>query len=182
MKKIFSLILSAILLGINTACFAINYENDFIVTQNQVPLNSNLSKSYSGYEYTLTNNSKEKINVVNAQVVNGVDGNLGYTKSGNTTGSAIGITWAILGPVGLFTLGIGWLVGIVATPIVWIVHKNKDDKTRTESVTYTNMVPLGYINSGESVTVKTLVPIGSKPQLKMTVSDDKTKQFYSIAK
>jgi hypothetical protein len=182
MKKIFSLFLAFVLFGMNTACFAINYDNDFVVTTNQVPLNSNLSKSYSGYEYNISNNSKQRINVVNAQIVNGVDGNIGLGQSGNKAGSAMGVTWAIAGPVGLFTLGIGWVLGLIATPIVWVVYKEKDEKTQRESVAYTNMVPLGYINSGETVTVKSLVPIGSKSQLKLTVSDDKTKEFHSIVK
>lgn len=29
--------------------------------------------------------------------------------------------------------------------------------------------------------VSTLVPIGSKPQLKLTIQDEKTKQLYSVA-
>ena len=94
---------------------------------------------------------------------------------------AIGVTWAIAGPVGLFTLGIGWAVGLLATPIVWVVQNNKNKKTRTESMAYTNLVPIGVLNPAESIQVKTLVPIGSQPQLKITVMDNK-KDLHVITK
>ena len=86
---------------------------------------------------------------------------------------AMGVTWAIAGPVGLFTLGIGWAVGLIATPSVWVVQNNKNKKIRTEGMAYTNIVPLGVLNANESATVKTLVPIGSVPQIKLTIMDSK---------
>lgn len=178
MKKIISSLL--ILLNISLPVFAIT--DKLSVTSNQSPLNSDLKKKYSAYEYTIVNNSPVQINVVNAQIVNGVDGNVAYNVAEQSVGSAVGVTWAIAGPIGLFTLGLGWIVGLIATPIVWVVYKNKDDKTRTESIAYTNMVPLGYISSGENVTVKTLVPVGSRPQLKLTIQDEKTKQLHSLVK
>ena len=125
-------------------------------------LNIKIKKDFAGYEYTITNNFNEKINVVNAQILNGQDGNTAYMKSEGE--GAIGVTWAIAGPVGLFTLGIGWAVGLLATPIVWVVQNNKNKKTRTESMAYTNLVPIGVLNQAESIQVKTLVPIGSQHQ------------------
>lgn len=93
----------------------------------------------------------------------------------------MGVTWAIAGPVGLCTLGLGWVVGIIATPIVWVVQNNKNKKTRTESLAYTNMVPIGTINVAESITVKTLVPVGAKPQLKLTIMDI-AKNLHTVLK
>jgi hypothetical protein len=86
---------------------------------------------------------------------------------------AMAVTWAIAGPVGLFTLGIGWAVGLLATPVVWFVQNNQNKKTRTESIAYTNIVPIGNLNPAESIMVKSLVPIGSQPQLKLTIMDSK---------
>lgn len=140
-------------------------------------LTSKLKKDFTGYEYIITNIFKEKINVVNAQILNGQDGNTAYMKSESE--GAIAVTWAIAGLVGLFTLGIGWAVGLLATPIVWVVQNNKNKKTRTESMAYTNLVPIGVLNPAESIHVKTLVPIGSQPQLKITVMDNK-KDLYHL--
>ena len=46
---------------------------------------------------------------------------------------------------------------------------------------YTNLVPIGVLNPAESIQVKTLVPIGSQPQLKITVMDNK-KDLHVITK
>lgn len=164
---------------IQDACFAITDYSQLDIQLNQTVLNSKLKKDFSGYEYIITNNFKEPINIVNAQIRNGIDGNLGYQKS--EAEGAIGVTWAIAGPVGLFTLGIGWIVGLIATPIVWVVQNNKNKKTKVESVAYTNIVPIGIINANESITVKTLVPIGSKPQLKLNIMD-KYKNVQTITR
>ena len=178
MKKIVSLVLLVCYLSLQNACLAVDY-SQLDVQKQMMVLTSRLKKDFAGYEYTITNNFNEKINVVNAQILNGQDGNTAYMKSEGE--GAIAVTWAIAGPVGLFTLGIGWAVGLLATPIVWGVQNNKNKKTRTESMSYTNIVPIGILNPAESVQVKTLVPLGSQPQLKITVMDNK-KELHVITK
>ena len=178
MKKIICLVLLFCYLGLHNPCFAIDYSLLDVQKQMMV-LTSRLKKDFAGYEYTITNNFNEKINVVNAQILNGQDGNTAYMKSEGE--GAIAVTWAIAGPVGLFTLGIGWAVGLLATPIVWVVQNNKNKKTRTESMAYTNLVPIGVLNPAESIQVKTLVPIGSQPQLKITIMDSR-KELHVINK
>lgn len=180
MKKIFSLFLLCTFLFTSQASFAITDYSGLDIKIEPTILNSKLKKEFSGFEYTITNNLKNKINIVNAQILNGQDGNIAY-KSVEGDG-AIGVTWAIAGPVGLFTLGIGWIAGIIATPIVWIVQNKSNNKAKTECTAYTNIVPVGYVGSGESITVKTLVPIGSKPQLKLNILDEKTKEMNSVIK
>ena len=178
-KKLMVLFLLIAYVGMNQACFAITNFNDLDVQKTQIPLTSKLHKDFSGYEYVITNNMKQPLNILNAQIQNGQDGNLAYQKS--EAEGAIGTTWAIAGPVGLFTLGAGWAVGLIATPIVWIVQNNKNKKIRTEGMAYTNLVPLGLLNANESTSVKTLVPVGSQPQLKLTIMDSK-KNIYTINK
>jgi len=179
MKKILCLtILSGILFA--QEAFAIVDYSSLEVVSTPSTLSSRLRKEYTGYEYTITNNTPSKINIVNAQIINGQDGNLAYNHVEQS--GAIGVTWAIAGPVGLFTLGIGWIAGIIATPIVWIVQNNNNKKARVESTAYTNMLPIGYVGKGESITVRTLVPVGSKPQLKFTILDEKTKELIPVIK
>jgi hypothetical protein len=176
-KKLLALFLVMVYVGMSQVCMAITSFEQIDVQKNQIPLTSRLKKEYSGYEYVITNNLKQPINIVNAQIVNGQDGNMGYQKT--EAEGAMGVTWAIAGPVGLFTLGIGWAVGLLATPIVWVVQNNKNKKNRAEGMAYTNIVPVGVLNSAESVSVKTLVPIGAQPQLKMTIMDSK-KELHTI--
>ncbi len=181
MKKIFSFVL-ILFLGFNNSVFANINANELEVVLTPITMNSKLKKKYVGYNYSISNNTGRKINIINAQILNGNSGNLAYNDVEQGARSAIGMTWAIAGPVGLFTLGIGWLAGIVATPIVWICMSKSDKKANTESIAYTNTVPLGYLNNGETIHVKTLVPVGAIPQLKLTVTDDKTQQLQSFIK
>lgn len=181
MKKYIILSLILIYSSLPSMVLANQYDK-LEINRSSYILTSKLKKDYSGYEYTITNNTKTKINIVNAQILNGNDGNTAYQTALNNSGSAMATTWAIAGPVGLFTLGIGWIAGLIATPIVWVVSKNNDKKMRTESIPYTNTVPIGYLASGDFVTVKSLVPIGSTPQLKLTIMDGKTKELTSITR
>ena len=176
-KKLLALFLVMVYVGMSQVCMANTAFEQLDVQKTQVPLTSRLKKEYSGYEYTITNNMNQPINIVNAQIVNGQDGNMGYQKT--EAEGAMGVTWAIAGPVGLFTLGIGWAVGLLATPIVWVVQNNKNKKNRAEGMAYTNIVPVGVLNASESVSVKTLVPIGAQPQLKLTIMDSK-KNLHSV--
>lgn len=47
------------------------------------------------------------------------------------------------------------------------------------TMAYTNIVPVGVLNASESVSVKTLVPIGAQPQLKLTIMDSK-KNLHTV--
>lgn len=154
--------------------------SDILVVQKQVPLKSKLKKEYSGYEYKITNNSQSGINIINAQVVNGVDGNIGYNNVESGGGKSVGILWAICGPVGLITFGIGWAVGLIGTPIAWIIGNSKDKKAKKESIPYNNAMPLGVLNKTETLLYMTLVPLGATPQLKLSVYDEKTKNYQSF--
>lgn len=154
--------------------------SDLKITSTQVPLSTQLKKYYTGNEYVIENKSISTVNIVNAQIVNRHDGNIAFTKTMNNEPSAIARTWIIAGPVGLFTLGIGWAVGLLATPVIAIVSTKNKKKTQIESIPYSNMIALGELSLGDSTTVSTLVPIGSKPQLKLTIQDVKTKQLHSV--
>lgn len=170
-KKFITLVLTICYFALTPSAWTITNFEQLDIQMNQVPLNSKLKKDFSGYEYVITNNLKEPINIVSAQIKNGQDGNMAYQKA--EAEGAIGVTWAIAGPAGLFTLGIGWIAGIIATPIVWVVQNNKNKKIRSESMAYTNIIPLGILNVNESSIVKTLIPIGSTPQIKLTIMDNK---------
>lgn len=178
MKKFLSLLLLGIFLNFQLICMADSLTDNVNVTLEQIPLSSKLKKEYNGYKYTVVNNSNQNINVVNAQIINAVNGSVAHQSVND--GHPIGITWAICGPVGLFTLGIGWLVGIVATPIVWAVAEKNTKKSQKESIAYPNIVNLGKMAKGESIEASFLVPIGTKPQLKMTVQPEKSSELVPI--
>lgn len=106
-KKFIMLILTICYFALTQSAWAITNFEELDIQMNQVHLNSKLKKDFSGYEYVITNNLKAPINIVSAQIKNGYDGNMAYQKS--ETEGAIGVTWAIAGPAGLFTFGIGWI-------------------------------------------------------------------------
>lgn len=179
MKKAFILVLSFLTIFLNFPSMALANEA-LNINVNQVPLNSKLKKQYAGYSYTIQNTSGKDINIINAQIDNGTNGAVAFNAVDN--GHPIAMTWAVCGPVGLFTFGIGWAVGLLATPVVWIVSSANNGKARTEANAYPNMVSLGFIKNGDSVTANTLVPVGTKPQLKLTVQEANTKELIMINK
>ncbi|MFM7390709.1 MAG: hypothetical protein ACKO34_08845 [Vampirovibrionales bacterium] len=174
-----SLFLMLILVILPFKAFA-SIENEITVQLSQVELQSKLKKEYSGYQYIIENKHAAPVMLLNGQVINAVNGNI--AAQAVTDGSPIGITWAIAGPVGLFTLGIGWIVGLLATPIVWAVSSSKSKKARRESTAYPNIVNTGILNTGDIITTKILVPIGTQPQLRLTFQNPKTKEVFSVNK
>ncbi len=179
MKKFVSTLILLSIIAFQPVCLAI--ENTPIsITKEEKILKSKLKKYYAGYEYTITNTSSNRLNIVNAQIQNGTNGSIAYNTIDYSTGKAIGVFWAVMGPVGLFTLGIGWLAGIIGTPIVWICANHKDKKLRKESFVYTDTIPLGYIEPQENITVLTLIPLGAEPQVKITIYNDKSKDYQII--
>jgi len=185
MKKFFTISLILIFLNQNILVFATtlngqveDISNNIMVSQTELPLRSNLKKEYTAYSYEIQNMSKQDIQLVNAQIQNGTNGSVAIQNV--TDGHPIGTTWAICGPIGLITLGIGWAVGLVATPVVWLVSSSNTKKVRNEAIAYSNIVNLGYLKTGESTSVNTLVPIGTKPQLKLTLQGQKSKDLIMI--
>lgn len=178
MKKFFCFILLSIMLNFQLMCLADDIKDKMNVSLEQIPITSKLKKNYNGYRYTISNNSDQNINLVNAQVLNAVNGSVAYNAVND--GHPIGTTWAIAGPVGLFTLGIGWVIGLIATPIVYVVSESNNKKAQVESVAYPNIVNIGTLSKGESITTEFLVPIGARPQLKMTVQPEKSKDLVNL--
>lgn len=178
MKKFFCLFLLSLLFNLQLSCFAEFAKDKVDVQLTQIPLSSKLKKDYNGYRYTVTNNSGENVNIVNAQVTNAVNGSIAYNAVND--GHPIGTTWAICGPLGLITLGVAWIGGIIATPIVWVVSEGNNKKAQKESISYPNIINIGTVANGDVLTTEFLVPIGTKPQLKMTVQPEKTKELVNI--
>jgi hypothetical protein len=154
--------------------------NRINIVQSQIPLSSKLKKDYNAYRYDIQNNSNQDINIVNAQIINGTNGSIAVQSVNG--GHPIGTTWAICGPVGLFTLGIGWAVGLLATPVVWGISSSNDNKARKESIAYSNLVNFGYLKKGDSTSVQTLVPIGAQPQIKLTVQAEGFKDLIMVGR
>lgn len=179
MKRLISLLLLICMTQFYIVGFSIENEPLLITKQDKI-LKSELKKEYSGIEYTIKNTSNNKLNIVNAQIVNGTSGNIAVNATDYSAGKSVGLMWAVMGPVGLFTLGIGWILGIVATPIILITGNQKLKKMKNESYIYTDTIPLGFIQPQESISVLTLVPFGVKAQMKLTVLDENTKQTKVI--
>ena len=60
---------------------------------------------------------------------------IAYTTTMNNEPSEMARTWIIAGSVGLLTLEIGWVVGLLATPIVAIVSAKNKKKTQILKLT-----------------------------------------------
>lgn len=178
MKRNFIMFLTFILLSINTVCLA-EPQDSIDINLTQIPLHSKLKKEYKAYQYTIQNNGEE-INLVNARIINGSDGSIAYQAVNN--GHPIAKTWLVCGVTGIFTLGLGWAVGVVATPFIWASSNINSMKAQKEANSYSNIINVGYFKKGDVITVKTLVPISQQPLLKLKFKDIKTDQLYSITR
>lgn len=182
MKKFFTILLTFIFLSYTPFVFALEEVEDLskqiTITKSQLPLSSKLKKEYNAYKYDIVNNSNQEIYIVNAQIVNGVNGNIASNAVDH--GSGVGYVWAFCGPIGLITLGIGWAVGLAATPIVWSISSSRNKKAKIEGMAYSNIVDLGYLSKGESTSVQTLVPIGTQPQIRLTIQGQDSRDLIMV--
>ena len=67
-KRIIASFLTICYVGLTQVCMAITNFEQLDVQMTQVPLTSRLKKDFSGYEFVITNNFKEPINIVSAQI------------------------------------------------------------------------------------------------------------------
>ncbi len=201
MKRVLSLLLSLIISGL-FPCFAfadiqqvttqsnqdpivttnINPIENIDVVRNQMPLHSRLSKVYTGYQYTVTNKNPFEIDILSGQITDGINGQMGYLNVEKSSAAAIGATIGGGFVLGIVSLGITFLVALIATPFIYAGNHAANKKARNESLAYPNQVEIGMLNSGESININTLVPIGQNPKLKLTFREFKTKEIYSLTK
>lgn len=165
----------SIFFNVNLKAFA----QDLNVAREPVLLQSRLKGDYNGYKYTITNKSDGDLELVNATITNGQDGAIASDVVAD--GSGVGTMWAIMGPAGLVSFGITWLVGIVATPIMLVTDKMRNSKARKEGLNFNNLVDLGLLPAGQSTEVNTLIRKGAQPQLKITYKSPSSSELKFIA-
>ncbi len=107
MKKILSVLLLFVFMFIQMLCFAYEENTPLLIVREQKVLKSALKKEYAGYEYTITNTTKYRLNIINAQIKNGTNGNIAYNLMDSNPGKSVGKYWAVMGPVGIVTFGVG---------------------------------------------------------------------------
>lgn len=153
------------------------------VTKNKIPLASNrLRKQYQGYKISIQNSGKNPIDLINANLSGATSGNEAYLMVEKSTGALIGGLLAGGFVLSIVTFGITFLLALLAWPIIGGVNHHKNKKALRESLKYTDDVPLGTVNVGESLAFETLVPSGKSAQIKLTFRDTVTKELYSVTK
>jgi hypothetical protein len=127
------------------------------VIKTVIPVNSKyLSKQYSGYKITLTSRYPNALNILGGQIIDGISGQQGY-----------------------MNVEIDCSVDTCWLPLL-VYKENK--KAKIESYKYSNQIPAGFLNSGDSFDIFTLVPIGSNPQIKMNFVDVTNNDYFTISR
>ncbi len=151
-------------------------------TKSLIQLHSRLRKEFTAYAYTVSNNTGGEIELLHAEIVNGMNGQgaaLGVQKS---SAGAIG---ALIGGgllLGIVTFGITFLAGLLASPIVYAVNHHGNHKAIAEGMPYSNQVPTGVMADGDSIQFTTLTPLNQNPQVKMTFRNLATNEIFSVTK
>jgi hypothetical protein len=185
-QKLLSLFL-ALIFTVNSTClcFAEALKSSDIpikVTKSPILLRSRLNNSYQGYELVIENLGTTPIEIINAQTLGGTAGQEGYLMVEKSATAAITGVMVGGGVLALVTFGISLIVSSVASPIIFASNNAANRKARKESLKYTNALPLGLVNVGESTQFATLIPTGQTPQLKITFKDTVTNELHSITR
>jgi hypothetical protein len=137
------------------------------ITLSPTPLASKLQKSYEAYRVTVQSDYPGILKLQSASVNNAQSGTMAYelVKSGMTPVYCT----LLLGLAGFVLIGVPML----------IVKNGHNDKTRRESLAYTNQIPLVELNKGETFNFNTLVPLGQKPDVSLSFRDRQNGLLFS---
>jgi len=127
---------------------------------------------YSGYKVIIQNLGPNPIKIINAEVTNGHSGQQVFQECKiNTTGRALGYGVGL----GILTLGVGALVGFGNAAH----NSGRNHAAETAANPYDNSFTLGPLTPGTDISTMTFVPIGAKPQIRVTYEDEKTHKLLT---
>lgn len=152
------------------------------VTKNSVPLHSRLAKTYSGYTYTIANNSDSTLELIHGEVTNGVNGQGAALGAEKSSAAAIG---SVLGGgfvLGFVTLGISFLASLIASPVIYAANNHGNKKAIQEGMGFPGQVPTGVLSHGDTLNLNVLAPISQAPQLKLSFRNTATNELFSITR
>jgi hypothetical protein len=152
------------------------------ITYISVPLNSRLKKSYTGYTVNVANASKTPVEIMNGDVINGVNGQGAALGAQKSSAAAIGTTLGTGLVTGIFTFGISTAASLIASPFIYGANSHKNNRAIAEGSQYGNQVTYGVLNPGDSLKINTLVPVSQKPQVKLSFKNIETGEIFTISK
>ena len=152
------------------------------VTKSQIPLNSRLKKEYAGYSYTITSQYPGQLDLLVGNVPNGINGQVAYMSVEKSSAAAIGSTIGGGFVLGFVTLGISFLAALIATPFIYFSNNSANNKAKIEGLRFSNQIPTGSLNTGDTLSFTTLIPISQIPALKLQFREVQTSELYTINK
>ncbi len=155
-------------------------EDNIIISNSQIPLESRLKEKFNGLKFTITNLNEKPVQLIKAEIQDAYSG--GVALQDVDLGYGIGTTWMIAGPVGLYTLGLGWVVGIIATPIVYHKGKKEVKKTRSEAKLFSNKFTATVLQPGESISTNALLRSWDEPKVQIILKEENKEKFVNFIK
>ena len=132
------------------------------ITSSSLPLASNLRKSYEAYRVTIQSDYPNPLHLQSASVNNAQSGAMAYEMvRSNMTPVYCTL---LLGLGGFILIGLSMM----------IVKNGHNEKTRQESLPYTNQISLIDLTQGQTITTNVLVPLGQKPDSSLNFKDRQT--------
>jgi len=145
-----------------------------------IPLTSRLNQIYRGYIYQINSNYPGELDLIGAQILNGVSGSEGYINVEKSSATVIGTTLLSGFGFGFLTLGITFLVALGAMPFIYGNNHYENSKAKKEGINFKNQIPFSILKNGESLKFSTLVDQKETPKIKLTFRDINTQKIYSI--
>lgn len=136
-------------------------QNLIQVITSPIPLASRLQRTYQGYRLTVQSDYPDILHVQSASINNGQNGTMAFE---TVRASMTPVYMTLL-------LGLGGFV-LIGVPML-LVKNHHNDKTRTESLPFTNQIPMLDLAKGQTLHFDALVPLGQKPDISLSFTDRK---------
>jgi hypothetical protein len=123
-------------------------------------LEKTLNRQYSAYRVVVENQGPNVVDIINGDILNGVSGQEAFLSSKrDVTGNAAG-WWLATGLLG---------AGISASK-----NKARNQATQAATMGYDKRLPVGPLPVGAQSELRTFVPIGANPQVRVVFKDQAT--------
>lgn len=146
--------------------------SNLVFSVNKIALGSDLdrtiSKMYEAYEVSIENAGPNTVDIITAEVTNGANGQDAFQNTKrNTAGRAFGY-W-------LFTGGIGAAISASR-------NSSSNSAARQVSRGYDNAFSSEIMPPGSKITLKTFVPLGNTPRIRVTYKDKTSSEILYATK
>lgn len=163
MKKFICIVLNLVFL-INSV-YAANADEILSINTKIYPLNSRLKKNFFAREYRIKNLSNKTVLIKEIIAPSACESYEAVELSNALNDSGVGKWWLIMGPLGFLTFGFTWSLGIIGTPIIFLIDRSRKSKTNSEANQFNRVDEEATLLPSEEISARTLYKMSESPKM-----------------